>query len=174
MRQLIKDSIKKTIAYSLYYSGTLALLLKIKLRNKLVVLMYHRVLETDKMENSYSNAGIVVRKETFDIHVQYLMTHFKPLSLNQVTEHIEEKLMFNSGHCLITFDDGWIDNYSNAFFLLKKHKAPALIFLPTNYISSQNLFWQERLSCIIFNILKNCKEVPNVLVEKGLDKLNNN
>jgi peptidoglycan/xylan/chitin deacetylase (PgdA/CDA1 family) len=53
---------------------------------------------------------------------------------------------------VISFDDGWQDNYEHAFPLLKKYQLPACIFLATDYISSREQFWSDRvlqlLTCI--------------------------
>jgi peptidoglycan/xylan/chitin deacetylase (PgdA/CDA1 family) len=47
--------------------------------------------------------------------------------------------------CLITFDDGWQDNYTTGFPILKKYRIPALIFVSTDYIDTKKVFWHVRL-----------------------------
>ena len=46
---------------------------------------------------------------------------------------------------LITFDDGWQDNFQYALPVLKRHSMPALLFVATAYIGSERGFWQEEV-----------------------------
>jgi peptidoglycan/xylan/chitin deacetylase (PgdA/CDA1 family) len=47
--------------------------------------------------------------------------------------------------CLLTFDDGWEDNFSTAYPLLRKENVPAAIFLATGVVDDKSTFWVERL-----------------------------
>lgn len=53
---------------------------------------------------------------------------------------------------LITFDDGYIDNYTMAYPVLKKLDVPAIFFIPTLQITERQLGWWD----IIAYLLKRC------------------
>jgi peptidoglycan/xylan/chitin deacetylase (PgdA/CDA1 family) len=46
---------------------------------------------------------------------------------------------------LLTFDDGWEDNYSTAYPWLKKLGIPAVIFISVGAVEKQEPFWIERI-----------------------------
>jgi peptidoglycan/xylan/chitin deacetylase (PgdA/CDA1 family) len=46
----------------------------------------------------------------------------------------------------ITFDDGYQDNFHNAFSILKRYGVPATIFLTTGSLDSREPLWFERMA----------------------------
>ena len=153
--QKLKYAIKLCLAYSLYFSGILSILSRIKLKDKTVVLMYHRVLSADERCKSLSNGGIITETETFERHMAFLKKTFHVIGMNDFVSNISAHKKQVSNSCLITFDDGWVDNYNNAFPILKKNNIKATIFLPINYIGKENNFWQEKLGHILTFLVQN-------------------
>ena len=116
--QTAKRFLRNFIAHLLYYTGILNLLLNKRLKNKAVVLMYHRVLDKEDIASSYSQTGIIVSKKTFSSQMQYFQKHFNAISLIETIQNLKFKTHFRSRSCLVTFDDGWKDNYQNAYPIL--------------------------------------------------------
>jgi len=143
---------KNAIAYFLYYTGILFIIKKYKLKNKSIVITYHRIMPEEISDTSFSTDGIIVRPDTFNKHMSFVKKHFNILTISNFCQHMHQDDFPNKPSCLVTFDDGWIDNYIYAFPLLKKHSIPAIIFLPINYIDHTKsdktefkVFWQEDL-----------------------------
>ena len=98
-----------------------------KSRFSIPVLMYHHV-------NPRGNF-INLTPEKFEAHMRYLNRHgFTAL-------HTDELLAILNGHkmppkkpVMITFDDGWLDNWIFAFPALKKYGMKAVIFVITSLI----------------------------------------
>jgi len=135
--------------------------------------MYHRVLTNEEFMQSFSNPGIIVNRDTFEKQIKYLTNNFKVLSISQVIDTVDNKHSFTDLSCLITFDDGWYDNYKNALPILQKHDAASLIFLPINYIGTNKLFWQEQLANYIYLICQNEKQAPKLLSKYSLSQVFN-
>jgi peptidoglycan/xylan/chitin deacetylase (PgdA/CDA1 family) len=142
----VRELIKNVIAATLYHSGVLRLLLARSMRRRGVVLMYHRVLPQEVLHDSYSAASIVVTPPTFEAHLQALNRYLQPVGPQEFFERLTDRKQSLSGHCLITFDDGWYDNHDHALPLLERHRVPALIYVATDYVGSDKTFWQERLA----------------------------
>lgn len=164
-----KHIAKKLIASILYYSGLLHAYSYFKLKDKAVVLMYHRVLPDNKNTISFTHDSIIVHTDTFKKHMAFLKKNFNLLDINTFSNHIINNISFKDKSCLITFDDGWSDNYKHAFPILKKMDVSALIFLPTDYIGTGQMFWPERLSFLLFNACKNYNANKSILDSIGLN-----
>ncbi|MBC2733189.1 MAG: polysaccharide deacetylase family protein [Desulfobacteraceae bacterium] len=110
----------------------------------------------------------------FKKQLDHIKKNYEILSLNEYIKYSED--IADNIHrpaALITFDDGWKDNYTNAFPALRSKNIPATIFLTTGYIGTNRLFWPERLSNLIHAInacdLTETQQI-NYLLEMG-DKL---
>jgi peptidoglycan/xylan/chitin deacetylase (PgdA/CDA1 family) len=141
--------LKVLAAEALYRTGMLRLLQAVLLRGRAVVLMYHRVLTPEERARSGSHPGIIVDADTFAVHMALLKSRFTVLSWEQFAGHVNRRIPFPSSSCLITFDDGWSDNYTNAFPVLTRENLPAVVFLPVSYIGERRLFWQEALTHLL-------------------------
>lgn len=113
------------------------------MQNKAVILLYHRVTDCDDLLD-YAPNGISVTPETFEAHVRYLSTRYTLINLSELICRLESSMALPENACVITFDDGWRDNYDTAFPILKRYGVPATIFLATSFIDGGIWYWEER------------------------------
>jgi len=140
----LKQLIRRSIANTLYYSGALWLYARLLAGNRVVVLTYHRVLPSDKAAASFSSPAIVVTPDTFAMHMETVKRWFTPLKASSFATHSGGRA------CLVTFDDGWYDNETFALPVLERTGVPMLLFVATNYIDSNECFWQETLAAHLY------------------------
>jgi peptidoglycan/xylan/chitin deacetylase (PgdA/CDA1 family) len=50
---------------------------------------------------------------------------------------------------LLTFDDGYLDNYSIAYPLLQSHGVQGVFFLCTSLVGSCHVPWWDRIACLV-------------------------
>lgn len=148
MIELIRKRSRRLIAYALYYSGVLWLLAAIRFRGRAIVLTYHRVLPEDA--DTFSADGVIVRPETFARQMAFLRRHFRLLSVEDLERRLAERKPLPSRSCLVTFDDGWADNHQYALPILRQHNVPAVIFVAADFIGSEDCFWQERITRLLY------------------------
>jgi peptidoglycan/xylan/chitin deacetylase (PgdA/CDA1 family) len=165
MRRL-RTRIKRIIAFTLYYSGALWLLAALQLRDRAVVLMYHRVLPDDA--DTCSTEGIIVSPAGFDRQMAFLRRHFTPLAAEQFAECLERGTLPRRA-CLVTFDDGWRDNEQHALPILSRHRVPALLFIATGYVGTRRVFWQEELTRRLIEARRSGAGGTALLRNLGLD-----
>jgi peptidoglycan/xylan/chitin deacetylase (PgdA/CDA1 family) len=130
------------------------------MRRKAVVLMYHRVLTAEERRKTGSHPGIVVDRETFANQMAVLKRRFVVLSLEDFARRLENGVPFPDSACLITFDDGWEDNFVNGMEILREHGFPAVVFLPVNYIGHRRLFWREALTHLLVEVVREARTNP--------------
>lgn len=99
--------------------------------------MYHKLSETD-------SDMLTVRIDAFEEHIKFLMKEgYQFLSLSQLIQSIEKRLLIAPKTVLLTFDDGYQDNFDLLLPILKRHNLCASIFLPISFIGKHNQ-WDER------------------------------
>lgn len=107
----------------------------IEARNKSVhILMYHRI-------NSDPDClGLTVSPELFSNQLQYLKDNYEMISLSEAVTRINSGEL--NGNCrVITFDDGYRDNYQIAAPLLANKNIPATIFVTYDAIQTGHFGW---------------------------------
>ncbi|MEK7519648.1 MAG: polysaccharide deacetylase family protein [Patescibacteria group bacterium] len=89
-----------------------------------VILMYHSVGDNGKL--------FTVTSENFARQMQYLHDHhFSVLGLEDAVSRMQKNDL-PPRSVVITFDDGYQDNYTNAFPVLRQYRFPATIFVNRN------------------------------------------
>jgi peptidoglycan/xylan/chitin deacetylase (PgdA/CDA1 family) len=96
------------------------------------ILYYHRV--EDEEHRS------CVKPAAFAAQMAHLRTEgYRVLALPEVRAYIEEHRPFPERTIVVTFDDGFADNYHNAFPILQKEGLPMTLFLTADYIGREEL-----------------------------------
>ena len=102
------------------------------------IFCYHRV--NDDHDPFFPSMPV----EIFERQLRFVTQRYKVVSLTDLIAHLD------SGSpetvVAVTFDDGYQDNYRNAFPILQRYGVPATIFLTTGCIDSGEPLWFERLA----------------------------
>ena len=91
------------------------------------IILYHRVLE--KTEAAYD-----VAVEDFENQMEYLKESYDVISMSDALEYIKQEKPLKNNSVVITFDDGDVSIYNNAFPILKKYRFPFSVFIYTNIV----------------------------------------
>jgi peptidoglycan/xylan/chitin deacetylase (PgdA/CDA1 family) len=119
-------------------------------RPALFVLNYHRV-GNPKIQGGYDTAVFSATAEDFEAQITELKRKFTIIQLAEAFEYIENPSKLHNFCVLLTFDDGYRDNYDLAFPILRSAGVPATFFLTTSYVNGDALPWWEIIAYIIRN-----------------------
>lgn len=93
--------------------------------------------------------------EQFRADLDYLLEHFKPISLAELKASILEGKALEENCMHLSFDDGLKEVYTIIAPVLEEKGIPATIFLNSNFVDNQALFFRYKISLIIDFIAKN-------------------
>lgn len=136
--------------------------------SKLIVLAYHSV--TD--DPSYALPGIRVTPALFARQIKYLTQNYQVMDLAEAIKIDRSGKALPERAVAITFDDGYEDNYSKAFPVLKAHKAPATIFATVDPCLEGSRFWVSWLYEVLFHEVRTeaIEDVFKIRVSAGIEQ----
>ena len=77
--------------------------------------------------------------DLFKKHMRFLKSNgFTPISLKQIDDYLHGETEIPENSVVVTLDDGFQDNYTNAFPIIQQYDIPATIFLATGTLSGKN------------------------------------
>jgi peptidoglycan/xylan/chitin deacetylase (PgdA/CDA1 family) len=121
------------------------------LRHDLRILAYHRVRDHVELDGfSFDVDLISASAEAFRQQMRHLREHFTPLRFDQVLSYVDADLRLPKRAVLVTFDDGYDDNYRVAFPILRDLGMSAMFFVSTGHIDSGEPYlydWLVHMVC---------------------------
>jgi peptidoglycan/xylan/chitin deacetylase (PgdA/CDA1 family) len=133
----------------LHYSGLMGVVYffrRVILRRKEACLLgFHRVLSEEEFEGGNSLPGMRMKERTLADLLEFLSKRFEVKPLDAILAGEAWGSSWRKPCCILTFDDGWRDNYTAAYRWLKRYGMPATIFLTTAYIDGRDRPWVEEL-----------------------------
>lgn len=113
---------------------------------RLAIVMYHYV--RDLQNSRYPNIKGLPLKN-FCEQVEFLMAHFTCVSCEQVKAAIYAGHPLPENACLLTFDDGYIDHYTNVFPVLQNKHIPAFFSMPARIIAESKMLDVNKIHFIL-------------------------
>ena len=104
------------------------------------ILMYHHINGVAYLELTS------VSPQSFDQQMAYLKNHkYNVIRLDELVKAINQGKKLPRKTAVLTFDDGYDDNYTYAFPILKKYGFPAVFFIPTDLINTHGFMTWDQL-----------------------------
>jgi len=113
-------------------------------RIRVPILVYH-IIRPSYPSDSPAVKSLAQTPEVFDAQMQYLAdAGYRVIPFSALENNLKDGAPLPPHPIVISLDDGWSDQFTYAFPLLKKYQYPATFFVFTNPIGSRGfLTWEE-------------------------------
>jgi peptidoglycan/xylan/chitin deacetylase (PgdA/CDA1 family) len=105
---------------------------------RFAILCYHRV----------GHGGVPIYsglpRAVFEAQMNYLRRRYRVVSLDQMLRELTEPSSTDPA-VAVTFDDGYVDLYTQAFPILQQYEIPATVFLTVGAIETGEVAWYDRV-----------------------------
>lgn len=116
-----------------------------------VVFMLHRVskrIDGHLPNNEHLKVSPEFLEKTI---IKYHKAGFSFLSLDQLYDVISGKRDIHEPFVCFTMDDGYLDNYENAYPIFKRYQIPFAIFVATDFPDKKAILWWYTIEELILN-----------------------
>ena len=127
-------------------TGTTWLLERAPRKPLLMILNYHRI--GDPQATQYDSGTFSATAEELDWQIGYLKRHYRMTTLAEVLDLLDGTDKLAEPRALITFDDGYLDNYQLAFPVLRRHGVQGIFFVPTAFAGTNRIPWWDSIAYI--------------------------
>jgi len=150
--------LKNVFKWIFIYSGIWSIIRRLE-KNKrgagISILYGHRVLADEIIANKDDSRTITGQTSISEVYsaILELKKHYKIISIDDAVEQLKTGTV-ESESVVLTFDDGFQDNFKNLYPLLKRHNIPATYYINASVIGTENSLWFQ----IIINFFYSIKE----------------
>lgn len=139
----MRSRLRQLVFCMMYYLGLFRLLRFIR-RNHIVILKIHGVMD-DSDRPSWEPLRPQLSRSKLDGYLKILSRRYRFVSLMSAIEMLQERRPMQPYSLVLTFDDGYRNNFTHALPILRRYNAPATFFIATGFADAPKPFWCDRL-----------------------------
>ncbi len=147
MKVFILEAMKKYLRLLVGHSRILKLL-RPDQRGRLFIFNYHRVRQNGK-EILFDEGVFGPDEARFRQELHWIKNETHILNEVELLDILNSKKPMNKIYSMVTFDDGYRDNFDVAFPILSELGIPATFFIPTWHLSERKLGWWDVVAYLI-------------------------
>lgn len=132
------------------------------------IIAYHRVVADIRKAEKEAIYGLVVSAATFRRHCETLRKSFDVISLETARQFLNGERKSERPLAVLTFDDGYLDFYEEAFPILREFDLTATVFLPTGYIGQNKFLAHDRIYWLVRQAVEKSVSMKDALLKAGV------
>ena len=111
-----------------------------------LVLCYHGLRPAERSTEDIPFANLHLTTDTFDAHCRVLAETCHPIGLETWRAARDGTQALPARPVVVTFDDGYRSVFELARPILRRHQIPAAVFVCSNPVRDQQLFWFDAVA----------------------------
>jgi len=133
--------------------------------------MVHGVM--DDLDNpSWKPLRPRLSRDKLEEYLKVLSKKYRFVSLSDAVEMLQGRKPMQPYSLVLTFDDGYRNNFTHALPVLRRYNAPVTFFVPTGFLNNPRPFWWDRLDYALQHAKVNGREVSIDSFTMRLDSCN--
>ncbi len=147
-------AVEKAVAAGMGYAG-IPRLLKRFMGKHLTIIAYHHIFDEGECDRQETTNLFFVGAGAFRAHLAYLMKHYTPIGMEEMTAWVTGEGRLPDNPLLLTFDDGYRGFYRHVYPELKRLGVPALVNLITGWVDRELTPWDVLINRTVNNAFTN-------------------
>jgi peptidoglycan/xylan/chitin deacetylase (PgdA/CDA1 family) len=124
-------------------TGLSRLIRRLRAWRGILAFTYHRV---GTVDDAYDSGLWDASPDVLERQVQFLKKEFDVIGPDELGAGPRDR---KGRYVLLTFDDGYRDNFDEAFPILRRHGIPATFFVTTGFLDSRRISWWDEIAWIV-------------------------
>lgn len=117
-------------------------------RKFFLILAYHRILEAAP-DFCFDREVVSATPAEFEREVRFIQQYFRVVSFAGLKDILASSALPPPNVLLLTFDDGYRDNFEHAYPILRRYQVPATVFVAAGYIDTGRTPWWDEVNYLL-------------------------
>lgn len=113
------------------------------------IVRFHSVSSADDDTHRWVAPNICVSPWVFEHQIAFLARRYRCISMDELLEALLSGQPLPRNAAVVTFDDGYRDNYEVAYPILRRHRVPAIFYLATGALQGGEPLWPSEIRCLV-------------------------
>lgn len=153
------ESLRRAAKLAAHHLGALAVLRRLRQRERSIVLRYHAVSADTTPEPLYAGPDITIPRSLFEAQMRFLCRAYRPVPLDAILGPVRAGRAPAPGTVAVTLDDGYADNFEHAFPVLRDLRVPATVYVVSETIDAGPVLWMSELRAAVMATTKDALRV---------------
>ena len=140
---------RRLAATTLQRLGVLRALEMMRAKPGILIINHHRV--GDAASTRFDRDVFSASADGFDQQLKYFKKHFPIVAGEELEALVFGRTPLKRMHIAITFDDGYRNDYTTSFEILKANNCAAAFFLVPEYVGTSTIPWWDEIAYLVRN-----------------------